>query len=229
MKERAGREAGPARSDPSRFESATLDGASAFFATDRPWPEGASMRTVKQVHGDGIVVVADAGDIGIREADGLVTALRGVTLAIKTADCVAVLLSDPRSGTVAAVHAGWRGVAAGIVPRVIDAMARHGASGASIEVALGPAAGPCCYEVGDEVVAAIGAVTPGARSWLERAGGAKPHVDLREAIRRQLAARGVARVAAHPDCTICSPRGWPSYRREGRGAGRIWATIARAV
>lgn len=117
---------------------------STHFGISRDWA------TIKQVHGS-VVVHADApGFLG--EADGLATDIVGLPLAIATADCVPVVLISETARSV--VHAGWRGVAAGVVPEALAMMQRSG-SAAELAV-IGPHIGPCCYEVGREVVDAIG-------------------------------------------------------------------------
>ena len=117
----------------------------------------------------------------VGEADGLVTAEPGVVLAVLTADCAPVLLADPAAGVVGAVHAGWRGLAAGVVEAGVAAMAELGADPAACTGLVGPAVGGCCYEVGPDVRAAVGdrypaalATTRDGRPALDPAAGAAP-------------------------------------------------------
>jgi purine-nucleoside/S-methyl-5'-thioadenosine phosphorylase / adenosine deaminase len=182
-----------------------------------------------QVHGATVAVVGrgDAGQV-IAGADGLVTAERGVMLAVHSADCVPLLLADPSRHVVAAVHAGWRGVVAGIAAEVVTVMAdRFGCRPADLRVAIGPCIGPCHYEVDEPVIARLqrwpwweAVVTPNPRGrW---------QLDLREATRRQLSERGVPviQIETLDWCTFEHPELFYSYRRDGSG-GRMEAVIGQ--
>jgi YfiH family protein len=143
-----------------------------------------------------------------------------------------VLLADARIGTCAAVHAGWRGVVAGVVPAALREMATLGTSVSDVVVALGPCIGPCCFEVGPEVVGAFDTSLPAARdagAVADRAAG-KAHVDLRAALRAQLLRHGVGpeRVDAELACTRCDPsRRFFSYRRDAQRTGQQVGFIVR--
>ena len=173
--------------------------------------------TVRQVHG--IDVATADGAQGV-EADAIVTARRGIAVGIVTADCVPALLLAPQAGAVAAVHAGWRGAAAGVLEAAL-ARLRHdfGAEPAEVEAVLGPAIGPCCYRVGPEVEAAFVARTGDttAPAWHREEG--RLVLDLRLAARLLLEAAGVRTAQAVGPCTACTPA-LASYRRDGAGAGR---------
>jgi YfiH family protein len=169
-------------------------------------PSGKEVAWLRQVH-SATVVDAAAGECG--EGDALVAPAGDLALAVVTADCVPVLLAG--GGRVAAVHAGWRGVAGRIVPATLERM--------DAAVAwIGPAIGPCCYEVGDDVAARVTAVSgdevarPGPRG--------RPHLDLRRAVEIQVRASGVGEVHQIGPCTRCAGDVLRSYRRDGRGAGR---------
>jgi len=204
--------------------SALLAGIEHAFEVDAP----EDVRIVKQVHG-AVVVSVRASDEPMRlsacEGDALVTAAPGVALGARSADCVPVLLADPRSGHVAAAHAGWRGVVGGVVPAAAVALVELGARTPDLRVALGPSIGPCCFEVGDEVAAQFPAATVHVRP------GGKPTVDLRHALVLQLAACGVTpdHLDAAAPCTYCDAASWPSYRREGAAAGRLVGWIRHPV
>jgi YfiH family protein len=178
-----------------------------------------------QVHGTTVRRVRDdpAGDTGIQtdtespdtetqpeiEADGQATALRSVGAMVLTADCLPVALGC--GGAVAAVHAGWRGLAAGVLEEGVRA-AREVGGADQIVAIIGPGAGPCCYEVGEEVHAAFAGshrigIPPTRR------------IDLKAIARDKLLAVGVAEVQDLAVCTICDERFF-SYRREGARAGR---------
>jgi purine-nucleoside/S-methyl-5'-thioadenosine phosphorylase / adenosine deaminase len=143
------------------------------------------------------------------EADGQATALEDVAPLVLTADCLPIALVAPEA--VAMVHAGWRGLAGGVVEEGVRAVRELGAGG-EIAAAIGPGAGPCCYEAGPEVHAALGA-------------SAGRNVDLKLAARRRLEAAGVAEVHDVGLCTICDERFF-SHRRDrgvtGRQAGLTW-------
>ncbi len=172
----------------------------------------------RQVHGTRVVTAG----VGVEppEADGVVTADRGLLVGIFTADCVPVLLVDRRRRVAAAVHAGWRGSAAGVLEAAVDHLrARFGTKPGDLEAAIGPAVAGCCYEVGPNVEEAFRARIGGSTdpAWSTR--GGRRHVDLRTAARLMLQAAGVASVEILGPCTVCSA-GYHSYRRDGAGAGR---------
>jgi len=117
--------------------------------------------SLPQIHSADVrTVTADDAGLGyLRQADqacdGYVTAVPGLPIAVKTADCVPILLADPAAGVIGALHAGWRGTAAGIAREGIRKMQALGADPARIVAAIGPAIGPCCYEVGPDFVEAV--------------------------------------------------------------------------
>ena len=138
---------------------------------------------------------------------------------VVTADCVPVLLVDPARRVAAAVHAGWRGTAAGVLEAALGHLeAAYGTGPQDLHAAVGPAIGGCCFEIGPEVIDALRARTGEltAAAWLPRPG--RWHVDLRQAVRLLLAAAGVQATMLGP-CTACDGR-FHSYRRDGAGAGR---------
>lgn len=188
---------------------------------------GAMQVEASQVHGATVAVVGsdDAGHV-IPGADGLVTSERGVMLAVHSADCVPLLLADPSRRVVAAVHAGWRGVAAGIASEAVTVMAdRFGSRPGDLRVAIGPCIGPCHYEVDEPVIARLR-----AWSWWEDVVTPNPHgrwqLDLREATRRQVSERGVPviQIETLDWCTFEHPELFYSYRRDG-SSGRMEAVI----
>jgi YfiH family protein len=143
---------------------------------------------------------------------------------VRTADCVPLLLADRATGFVAAVHAGWKGVAACIAERAIEALVREGARPSGIVAAIGPHIRACCFEVGGEVIATLDAASgvstarPGLRG--------KPHAELAAALRAQLERAGVQGVDDVGGCTMCDAERFFSYRRDGALAGRLIAAIA---
>jgi polyphenol oxidase len=175
-----------------------------------------------QVHGSA-VIDASAGDASGRRADAVVADRRDLVLTVKVADCVPILLADPHSGAVAAVHAGWRGTAAGIGRRAVEVMQeRFGATPHALVAAIGPSIGPCCYTVGHEVEDAFlsNAAERGGDRWFQR--GTSLRLDLWGANRDQLVAAGLepARVHVARLCTACHSAVFHSYRRDGARAGR---------
>ena len=186
----------------------------------RAWPPvlarvGISLPIVvpRQVHGT-TVVTAIEGDSP--EADGLVAAEGGLLVGVVTADCVPVLLIEPRRRLAAAVHAGWRGSAAGVLEEAVRQLA---SGGGAVEAVIGPAIGGCCYEVGPEVREAFESRTDGATSEAWSRGTGRDHVDLRTAARLLLARAGITTVAILGPCTACGA-GYHSYRRDGARTGR---------
>jgi YfiH family protein len=201
---------------------------------------GGAPFVARQVHGTAIRRV-HAGDqraeVARHEADGLCTDAPGVVLGVFVADCVPALLADPRTGACAAVHAGWRGSVAGILPEAVRVLAAEfGARAADLRVALGPAIGPCCFEVGLEVAGAVEAALPGARARgvllpSPRGLADKAHVDLHAANRLLLEQAGVPpeAVGAVPGCTRCDRARFFSFRRDGAATGQQMGVIGRAI
>jgi len=150
---------------------------------------------LKQVHGKTIHTIGPRADDDPRpEGDGLVTAITGVVLCIFTADCVPVLLADQERGVIGALHAGWRGILAGIAAAAVRAMVRQGARAGEIRALLGPSIGPCCYEVDDELARRFERRFERAHTRVhpsDRAG--KAYLDLRGIVGDQLVVAGLAR------------------------------------
>jgi YfiH family protein len=194
------------------------------------------MYAASQVHGARILHVRAGDDpVAVRreEADGLCSDSPNLSLAIYVADCVPVLLADPVTGAFAALHSGWRGTVAGVVAAGVNALAdKFGSRPTDLRAALGPAIGPCCFEVGPEVVAAFEALVPDAHeSGIVRPGPHKPHVDLRLYLRLQLLQMGVRpeHIDACPACTFCDGQDrFYSYRRFGRATGQMVGFVGRA-
>ena len=187
--------------------------------------------SVKQVHGTNALVV----DRPLTESDqfsggwdALVTDQPGVTVAVRTADCVPVLVHDPRRRIVAAIHAGWRGAVAGIVSKTFTLMAnRFGSMRTDLRVSIGPSAGPCCYEVDDPVLDQLRMGLPDWGSVVHDYRGHTARLDLKGVIRRQVEGEGVPvrSVSSVNLCTICHDQLFYSYRREGRVNGTMVSGI----
>ncbi len=195
---------------------------------------------LRQVHRAGVYHAAGALPGAPPEADIAVTSDPSLALAVQVADCVPLLLADSAAGAVAAAHAGWRGTAADVagtaVRALLDVMGSDPGSGVAppftgpdpcTVAAIGPSIGPCCYRVGEEVRDAFGARWPREHgAWFTARDGGL-FLDLWAANRDQLIAAGVdpARVFVSGLCTACHPAWFPSYRRDGPGAGRIAGCI----
>ena len=183
--------------------------------------ERASPAWLKQRHSAEALRVEEPGFSG--EGDALVVSRPGVAATVFVADCVPVLIAAGES--VAAVHAGWRGLAGGVLASAMRAMKRAGgADPATAEAWIGPAIGSCCYEVGEDVAREVEAASDA--EVVIRRPGRKPHLDLALAASKQLAALGVDRTSRSGRCVRCDPEWW-SYRRDGAGAGRNYAFIWR--
>jgi len=172
----------------------------------------------RQVHGTRVRVADAATEDGTipEDADGQATTQPGLAPMVVTADCLPVAIAG--DGAVAMVHAGWRGLAGGVLAEAVRAVGDLSAGGA-LAAAIGPGAGPCCYEVGDEVRAAFADEREGVRRGR--------NLDLKEIARRRLERAGVEQIHDVGLCTICSdPSLFFSHRRDngvtGRQAGIAW-------
>jgi polyphenol oxidase len=172
----------------------------------------AQLATVKQIHSS--TCVPGEGLSGILgEGDALIENTPGSVVAVKTADCIPILLADEHLRAVAAIHAGWRGTAAHIAERAIALMTeRFGTRPADLRAAIGPSIGPCCYEVGPEVREQFGAEGRGP-------------LDLPLENARQLEQSGVTRdrIYASNLCTKCLAGEFHSFRRDRDAAGRMYS------
>lgn len=179
--------------------------------------------TMRQVHGDQIIGVKDKNTKEAGEADGMLTREMDAFLGVLTADCVPILFVAPDKKIVAAVHAGWRGTLAGIAAKMVRLLnSQQGISSDAVEAALGPAIGPCCYGVKEDV----------SRPLIERWGQlAEPCIEIRHGktyfnLRRLN--RAILEQAGLPSkqiydvgpCTSCAPDEFFSYRREKKETGR---------
>ena len=208
-----------------RAESATRADSGAWEPVVAAAGVPLAVCTVKQVHGID-VVTADRKREPM-EADGVATSTAGLLVGVVTADCVPCLMLARGPGVAAAVHAGWRGAAAGVLEAAVAHLgSAFGVQPRDIEVCLGPAVGPCCYRVGTEVRAAFAARSGKGTAPAWREAGDALMLDLRLAARLLLEAAGVGSVSLLGPCTACTPS-YASYRRDGPGAGRQLSFIAR--
>ena len=181
---------------------------------------------VRQVHGARVLEgEGDRAALEREEADALVGRGEGLAVAVRVADCVPILLGDPETRCVAAVHAGWRGVEARILAASVTSVASDRSDGARLVAAIGPCIGACCFEVGEEVAERIAAVS--VEAVVVRRAAPKAFVDLRAAVRAQLRGLGLADAAIEDvgGCTRCNPTDYHSFRRDGEASGRLLAVI----
>ncbi|MEA2297464.1 MAG: purine-nucleoside/S-methyl-5-thioadenosine phosphorylase / adenosine deaminase [Solirubrobacteraceae bacterium] len=171
-----------------------------------------SIAAARQVHGARVAVVAarvPGYRVAAAAADGQATRLPGVGVAVHAADCLPVAVAG--AGGVAVLHAGWRGLEAGVIDEGVAVLRRLGARG-PLEATIGPGAGGCCYQAGPEVHAAFAGIDGASRG---------RRVDLKAVARAQLERAGVERVTDVGLCTLCAPPGLLfSHRRDGPGTGR---------
>ncbi len=179
---------------------------------------GLAFARVKQVHG-ARVMVEPAPDAPREEADAVVSRTPGLAACVSVADCVPLLIADPSSGAVAAVHAGWRGTLARIAAEAVAALSRgSGTDPAGLLAAVGPSIGRCCYEVSPELAdrfrEAFGAEVVSSHE--------RPHLDLWQANVQALGAAGLRpeNIEVLGFCTSCEPGRFFSHRRDAGRTGR---------
>lgn len=173
---------------------------------------------LNQVHSDRIVRAEDVPDGTFPEADGVISSDPSVVLCVRTADCVPVLMWADDMPVIAAVHAGWRGLALEIIPRAIGHMKSFGAR--RIHLGMGPSIGPCCYAVGREVLEALHTVP-------DRCAEGVLYVDLHRVAMSQALGAGLVPEQIHQVryCTCCNSASFFSFRRDGESTGRNLSVI----
>ncbi len=194
----------------------------------------AALRLATQVHGASVLDT----DVVTRDRrseppgsghDALVARTAGVAVGVRTADCVPILVADPATGAVAAIHAGWRGVVAAVVPAALEVLAPDRATRGRLLAVIGPHIRPDRFEVGQDVAEQIARASD-ASVVLPRS--PRPHVDLARAIRVQLERAGLdaSRIDDVGGCTLGEPERFHSHRRDGERSGRMLSVIvARAA
>jgi len=187
-----------------------------FGLRDSPLPEG--IRTLRQIH-SGLVFDAATADETC-QGDALVSSQPGVRIGIRTADCVPILLADPATRRVAAIHAGWRGSAANIAGATVRKMTDRPEG---LRAAIGPSIGVCCYQVRPDVARQFGAWVPKLTTVHDPV-----HLDLPAINEKQLRELGVTDIWKSGECTFCRGERFFSFRREREQAGRMvsWIGIA---
>jgi len=182
------------------------------------WVDGQPGATLRQIH-SAIVwrVTESSGCLG--EGDSLITNRPGIWLSVRTADCVPVIVADQVRQAIGVAHAGWRGVANGVIDRTLERMQFHfGTAVGDLQIAIGPGIGLCCFEVGPEVARQFQKIFP------ERADlHGKTCLDLTESLMRRMRKMGIAesQMEYGAPCTRCTPDEFHSYRRDGSAAGRM--------
>ncbi len=178
---------------------------------------------MEQVHGARVACVDERASGVERGVDALVTASPGTALVVRTADCIPALFAAPDAAAVAAAHAGWRGLLAGVLAATVRQLVRTAkVAPADVLCALGPAIGGCCYEFPRPLLERF-IESHGPRcmeAWRES--GARGYLDIRTLARSELEAAGLApnNISLVGGCTSCSPDSFHSYRRDGSRAGR---------
>ncbi len=193
------------------------------------------LMAVWQVHGDLIKTVKSKTEVGDSNdyADAIVSNLTGVLAGVKTADCVPVLIGDPKTGAFAAIHAGWRGTVQSIVGKAVAGMIdTYGTDPKDIIAAIGPAASCSNYEIGDDVITAFAENFAGSEKYFSPTRTSHALVDLHLANRDQLTTAGVpdANITTAPFCTMERPDLFFSYRLEKKKygkTGRLMSVIGR--
>jgi YfiH family protein len=185
-----------------------------------------SVVRVRQVHGREVLIVRPGEALASApEADAIVSTDPTRVISVRTADCVPIIMADRLGRAVAVVHAGWRGTAAEVAGATVEILGTMGVPASDVVAAIGPAIGPCCYQVDDEVRDAFGAT--GASACFSPDGPGHWRLDLARANLEQLTASGVSEavVSLAGACTSHQTENWFSYRREGRDAGRMVAAV----
>jgi len=211
-------------SDASPLRHSVLEAAGVHHGFGvRGAPEPVGVLRPRQVHGRTVARAASPTTLAPRDADAVVSTLSGVPVAVVTADCVPVLAASQDGMAVAAIHAGWRGLAVGVVQAGIESLRACCPSDVGLCAVVGPHIGPCCYEVDAPVLEALElrfgtalerGVQPG------RPGHAQLDLAALVAIELERGGVSVRDVIANP-CTRCDAARFHSYRRDGEGAGRL--------
>ncbi len=181
----------------------------------------------RQTHGVRALRCTGSGRLHDAEADILLAPQAGVSVAVRTADCLPVLLADPEAGIACAAHAGWRGIVAGVLPEAIAHMRALGAAPRRIIASLGPRIGRCCFVIGEDCAERLAATHPLAPDALNAAANGL-RADLAQLARLQLTRAGLSddRIEDMRACTACDARRFHSHRRDKGRTGRHLAIAA---
>ncbi|PJA31261.1 MAG: peptidoglycan editing factor PgeF [Zetaproteobacteria bacterium CG_4_9_14_3_um_filter_53_7] len=173
-----------------------------------------------QIHAADALYCSGSGSMHEQPADILLTDQCNTPVAVRTADCLPILLADPQAGIVVAAHAGWRGTVAQVAAKAVSQMLDRGADIEHIVASLGPCIGPCCFAIGEEAALALSHCCHGAARFVS--GSEQKHADLWQINRLQLLQKGLkqAHIELFRVCTCCNADSFFSYRRNGRHSGR---------
>lgn len=177
-----------------------------------------------QVHGNHVRLVGRGHTATTQPAtDGLITTTPGVALLLRFADCVPLLLFDAKRRAVAMIHSGWKGTTGNIAAAAVEAFVRHaGSRPEELWAGVGPAIGPCCYQVDAKTASAVAKACPEGASVVQKRDGAL-YLDLPGAVWAQLIAAGVEQIEMADLCTACHTEEWFSHRAEQGRTGRFGA------
>lgn len=228
--------------DPAAIEENHLRFARAVGHDVSKLAEASQVHGVRSLDVDPFVErgVLDRARVRAEQADALSTSVGSIAVGVRTADCVPLLVADPESGAVAAIHAGWRGAVDGVVPRALEALVSRGSRPDALIAAIGPHIRVASFEVGEEVVEAMTRAMPRAGSdgaiavagpLVDRSRGAKPHASLATLVRAQLLAFGVLheRIDDVGGDTCAERERFHSHRRDGARSGRQLSVIVARV
>ena len=166
-----------------------------------------------QRHTDKIGIVTDPSIQSSIEADAIITSIKGIVLGVLVADCVPILVSNHKAGVVAAIHAGWRGTASGIMKKALTLMEKEfNTSLSNTIISIGPSIRWCCYEVGLDILDAIKKETENFTEFSKKKGNGKYCLDLATANKSQATSLGVKNIWISEECTYCYPERFFSYR-----------------
>jgi len=185
-----------------------------------------NIKTVKQVHGSDIVYLNDVNKYEKSyEGDAIVSHLKGYAVGVYTADCVPILIVDTYNGYFGVIHAGWKGTLAGVTEKVSDyIISELDCKCENIKAAIGPCIESKCYEIGTDIADQFKSRFIDSNYYLTKKEGTKYNLDLRNANIKQLNSKGITSVEIVDICTKCDLN-YPSYRRDGKNAGRMLSFI----
>jgi len=187
--------------------------------------------SLKQVHGTHVVVIDRSFStalMGLQTGDALVTDQVNVALVVRTADCVPILVADLKRRVIAAIHAGWRGTLAGVVPKTLSVLqSQFGSHPETLRVAIGPSIGVCCYEVDTPVIQLLREAVPSWTDCVDKLNGKKAMLNLKKLVARQFSMGGVleTNLTQADFCTRCRSDLFYSYRGQGRVEGTMMSGI----
>ncbi len=184
------------------------------------------IKTVKQVHSNKYIHIKDEADYEKNyEADAIISNLKGRGAGVYTADCVPIIIADIYSGYYGVIHAGWKGTLAGISEKVSEYMINElECKSENIKTVIGPCIEGGCYEIGEEIAVQFQERFINSNLFLTKIEGTKYKLDLKKANVEQLTGKGITGIDVMDICTKCDSD-YPSYRRDGKNAGRMLSFV----